>query len=213
MEETTIRERIFKSIRNALIEKTNSPFADVDFESSIYKELKESEDVTFAQEFTKLGGRFAYCENYDDMAEKLKFIIQENKGKNIYCFEESLKQILEQHEISFNDQPTELLMPGIGITNCEYLVARLGCIVVSSRQLSGRRLNVFPEVHIVVANTNQLVKDLKIALEKLKNKYASSMPSSISVISGASRTADIEKTLVMGAHGPKELYVLLVEAS
>jgi len=78
--------------------------------------------------------------------------------------------------------------------------------------LSGRRLNVFPETHIVIANTTQLVYDIKDALGNLAKKYDAGFPSAITLISGASRTADIEKTLVMGAHGPKELYVLIVEA-
>lgn len=211
MEETTTREKIYKSIRNALIEQTDNPFPDIDFESSIYGELKESDDLSFAQEFTRIGGKFAYCEDANDMAEKLKFIIHENKNKNIFCFDQTLMPLLEEHEIEFNVEPKDLLNPSIGITYCECLIARFGSIVVSSRQLSGRRLNVFPEVHVVVAKTNQLVKDLKNAFDLLKEKYNARFPSAISVISGPSRTADIEKTLVMGAHGPKELYVLLVE--
>lgn len=212
MEDSTIREKVYKSIRNALIEKTDAPFSDVDVESSVFKENAESNDLTFAQEFTKIGGKFAYCEDEDDMAEKLKYIIQENKMDTVFCFEEPLKPLLEQHEIPFEDHAGKLLESSIGITTCEFLTARTGSIVISSRQMSGRRLNIFPEVHVVIASTNQLVKDLKVAMNQLRVIYEKGLPSSITVISGPSRTADIEKTLVMGAHGPKELYVLLVEA-
>ncbi len=213
MEESTTREKVFKSIRNALIEKTDAPFTDIDFESSVFKENPESNDLTFAQEFTKIGGKFAYCEDENDMAEKLKYIIHENKMETVFCFEEPLKPLLEQHEIQFEDHAGELLESSIGITTCEFLTARTGSVVISSRQLSGRRLNIFPEVHVVIASTNQLVKDVKVAMNQLKEIYEKGLPSSITVITGPSRTADIEKTLVMGAHGPKELYVLLVEAS
>lgn len=212
MQETTTREKIFKQIRNALIEKTENPFSDIDFDSPIFKEHTDSLDLTFAQQFTKIGGKFAYCENEDDMAEKLKFIIQNNNDKDIFCFEEKLKPILEQHEIDFTDHVSEIPEKGIGITYCESLVARTGSAMISSRQLSGRRLNIFPETHIIVATTNQLVNDIKDALENIKEKYPVGFPSLVTLISGASRTADIEKTLVMGAQGPKELYVLLVEA-
>jgi L-lactate dehydrogenase complex protein LldG len=212
MEESTIREKVFKSIRNALIEKTDTPFPDTDTESSVFKENTETTELTFAQEFTKIGGKFAYCEDEDDMAEKLKFIIQDSKMDNVFCFEESLKPILEQNEISFEDHAGNLLESSIGITACEFLTARTGSIIISSRQLSGRRLNVFPEIHVVVASTNQLVADVKDGLNRLKEIYDKGFPSAITVISGPSRTADIEKTLVLGAHGPKELYVLLVEA-
>lgn len=212
MEESTTREKVFKHIRNALIEKTDPPFSDIDAETHVFKSSGETDDLTFAQDFTRIGGKFAYCEDEDDMAEKLKFIIQENKMDNVFCFEESLKPILEQHEIAFEDHAGKLLESSISITTCEFLIARTGSVLISSRQLSGRRLNIFPEVHVVVASTNQIVSDVKDALNQLKEIYDKGLPSAITVISGPSRTADIEKTLVMGAHGPKGLYVLLVEA-
>jgi len=83
--------------------------------------------------------------------------------------------------------------------------------MVSSRQASGRRLNVYPPAHIVLAYVSQLVPDIKHALANIKTKYADKLPSMISLITGPSRTADIEKTLVMGAHGPKDLYLFLVD--
>jgi L-lactate dehydrogenase complex protein LldG len=70
---------------------------------------------------------------------------------------------------------------------------------------------VLPEIHIVVAYPDQLVPDLNNALKAIQNKYEDDLPSLISAITGPSRTADIEKTLIMGAHGPKDLFVFLVE--
>jgi len=213
MDETTTREKIFKSIRNALIEKTPVPFPNVDFESSVFLPLRESLDVTFAQEFTKVAGKFIYCEDEADMAEKLKFLIEQNKLEEVFCVEDRLRLLLEEHGIVLNKAITDLQNVKVGITLCEFLISRLGSIMVSSHQLSGRRLNVFPEIHVVVAYTTQLVADLKDALAQLKIKYQNVIPSMITVITGPSRTADIEKTLVIGAHGPKEIYVLLVESN
>jgi L-lactate dehydrogenase complex protein LldG len=99
----------------------------------------------------------------------------------------------------------------LGITRCEYLIARLGTVMVSSRVSPGRKMTVFPEMHIVVAYTSQLVPDLKDALKNLRRKYEDDFPSVVTLVTGPSRTADIEKTLVLGAHGPKELYVFLIE--
>ncbi len=70
---------------------------------------------------------------------------------------------------------------------------------------------VFPETHIVIAKASHVVDELKDALNGMKTKYAGNFPSQITVITGPSRTADIEKTLVMGAHGPKALYVLMID--
>ncbi len=83
--------------------------------------------------------------------------------------------------------------------------------MISSRQDSGRKLPVFPDTHIVVAYSSQLVDDIKDALKAIKLKYADKAPSLISLISGPSRTADIEKTLILGAHGPKEIYLFLID--
>ena len=69
----------------------------------------------------------------------------------------------------------------------------------------------FPETHIVVADQSQLTDYLDRALEILQNKYKNELPSLISNITGPSRTADIEKTLVMGMHGPKSLIVIISE--
>lgn len=212
MEESTTREKIMKSIRNALLEKADNPFPNVDTESSVYKPMRESLDVTFAQNFTRAAGKFVYCENESDLAEKLKYIIAQHKTNSIYCYEQGLVPVLEEYEIPFSSQAGELNVVGIGISFCESLVARTGSVLVSSRQLSGRRINALSDTHIIVADTSQLVPDIRDAIGRLKEKYSNQLPSAITLITGPSRTADIEKTLVMGAHGPRDLYVLLVES-
>ena len=83
--------------------------------------------------------------------------------------------------------------------------------MVSNESAAGRRLSIFPHHHIVIARTSQLVLDLKDGFQLLKKKYGNQIPSMISNITGPSRTADIEKTLVLGAHGPKELFVFLID--
>jgi L-lactate dehydrogenase complex protein LldG len=95
------------------------------------------------------------------------------------------------------------------ITRCECLVARTGTVVVSSATGPGRQMHAFPPVHIILAEESQLVSYLDDALLYLQQKYRNNLPSAVSFITGPSRTADIEKTLVMGAHGPKELFIFV----
>ncbi|NTW31522.1 MAG: LUD domain-containing protein [Bacteroidetes bacterium] len=211
MEESTQREKILKKVRNALIRKTNNPFPDLDFESDIYKEINDSLEVVFAEEFIKVAGKFVYCESEKEFAESLKILMCENNWINVFCIEEKIKQILTDGQIPFLFENDDMKDVEVGITFCEYLIARLGSIMVSSKQECGRRMFVYPPVHIVVAYISQLVPNLKQALDGIKQKYGNKMPSMISVITGPSRTADIEKTLVMGAHGPKEIYVFLID--
>ena len=83
---------------------------------------------------------------------------------------------------------------------------------MSAAQPSGRTVSVYAPVHICIAYVNQLVYDIKDALKLIKDKYGNQLPSLITFATGPSRTADIEKTLVVGVHGPKEVYLMLVEA-
>lgn len=211
MEESTSREKVLKKIRNALISKTENPYPSLDTESSVYPPLQESNDIVFAQEFTRISGKFVYCENEADLIKNLVSLVGEKKWKSVFCLEPEIKAVLDKAGITNFSDDDKLTQMKAGITYCEYLIARLGSIMISSKQISGRRLNVFPETHIVIARSQQIVTELKDALRLIREKYDNKLPSLITVISGPSRTADIEKTLVMGAHGPKELYVFLLD--
>jgi len=98
-----------------------------------------------------------------------------------------------------------------GLTGCEVLVAQTGGIMVSVESAGGRALSVLPPHHIVIARTSQMVPDLTAAFEFVKQKYGKQFPSFISFITGPSRTGDIERILVLGAHGPKRLTVFLID--
>ena len=94
------------------------------------------------------------------------------------------------------------------ITGCEALVAQTGSVLVSAA-CGGRGASVIAPVHIVVATIDQLVPDLDAALAQVQERGVVSQNSFLCLITGSSRTADIEKILVMGAHGPRRLIVFL----
>ncbi len=213
MEESTSREKILKKIRDALIEKTEPPYPIIDQDSSVYVEMTEPLDVTFAEALVRIAGKFVYCESEDEFIGNLKSFILEKDWGVLFCQDPRLHHLLKMGGIPYEAHSDTILNARIGITRCEYLVARLGTVMVSSRLSPGRRITVYPEIHLVLGYTSQLVPDLKQALTNLKKKYRDDFPSMVSLISGPSRTADIEKTLVMGAHGPKELYVFLIDDS
>jgi L-lactate dehydrogenase complex protein LldG len=93
----------------------------------------------------------------------------------------------------------------LGVTGCDCLVAQTGSIIVSTLSAGGRALSVLPPTHLVIARREQIVPDLASGMALLRKRYDKHWPSALSVITGPSRTADIEKILVMGAHGPKRL--------
>jgi L-lactate dehydrogenase complex protein LldG len=101
----------------------------------------------------------------------------------------------------------ELETCDVGISECDALIAQTGSVLVTNRSAGGRALSVLPPHHIVLARHEQLLADLPAAFELLKQKYADNYPSMISFITGPSRTGDIERILVLGAHGPKKLTI------
>ncbi len=103
----------------------------------------------------------------------------------------------------------ELEKCDVGITECDALVAQTGSVLVSALSAGGRAVSVLPPHHVVVARRAQLLADLPSAFALLKQKYGEKYPSFFSFITGPSRTGDIERILVLGAHGPKKLTVLL----
>lgn len=104
----------------------------------------------------------------------------------------------------------ELEACSIGLTECDALVAQTGSVLITARSAGGRALSVLPPHHVVLARREQLVSDLPEAFALLKQKYGSAYPSFISFITGPSRTGDIERILVLGAHGPRKLTICCV---
>lgn len=96
------------------------------------------------------------------------------------------------------------------LTECEALVAQSGSVLVSAPSAGGRALSVLPPHHVVLARRNQMTPDLSAALQYVQEKFKDKFPSFLSFISGPSRTGDIERMLVLGAHGPKKLTILLL---
>ena len=205
------KENILKKIRKALSHSTLLPFPQSENNNSVFHPAKQENEVEFAEQFSKLLGKFIYCQNHSELVSQLNALIAQQQWDKIYCREEKLKETLRQNQFDdFSD--VELKDCDVSITTCEALVARTGSIVMSTAQQSGRTVSVYAPVHICIAYTNQLVYDVKDALQFVKEKYGDKLPSLITFATGPSRTADIEKTLVVGVHGPKEVYLFLVES-
>lgn len=213
MEESTSREKVLKAVRDALVNPMDPPYPNEEKTDDAYAS-PESEflEIAFAEALTKVSGNFVYNSNQDEFAKNLKSFLDSRNMDSLHCYEPDLQSILNNNGIFCINSREDFKECEMGITTCEFLIARLGSIMVSSKQPCGRKGFIFPSIHIVVAWRNQLVFDLKNALSGLKTKYSErNIPSMVSVITGPSRTADIEKTLVMGAHGPEELIVFFID--
>ncbi|WP_295674860.1 lactate utilization protein [uncultured Mucilaginibacter sp.] len=207
---TTSKEKLLKKIRKALLEKRENPYPNLE-DLPHYPPNDEMLEVVFAEQFTAVSGQFVFCEDEVQFIESLLELAEERNWHKIYCWEPALQEILSRFEYPFFETDKDFEQAEVGFTLCESLVARNGSIILSNSGMAGRRLSIYPPVHIVLAYTSQLVLDLKDGFKKIKAKYGNNLPSMITTVTGPSRTADIEKTLVLGAHGPRELFVFLLD--
>jgi L-lactate dehydrogenase complex protein LldG len=204
---TTAKEKILHKIKEALVKKVPLPFPNRDSKESIFEVSKEDLAILFAKEFVALNGNFSFCTNKAELKIQLQNLIEEKKWDKIFYKENNfVNQLVEMGIEEYKDLAT----CQVSITDCESLVARTGTMVLGSAHASGRTTSVYAPVHICIAFANQIVFDVKDALQLLQEKYGANFPSFVTFASGPSRTADIEKTLVTGVHGPKEVYCFLV---
>lgn len=208
MKTASAKENILSKIKQALAKPVPVPFSQSgEAAENIYNQPTQENEIEFAENFTALQGKFSFCANLEELKAQLQQLAEARKWQNIYCREDALKQIFTAINFSANLHTCDA-----AITLCENLIARTGSIVLSSAQQSGRTVSVYAPVHICVAYTSQLVYDVKDALQNITVKYTS-LPSLFTLATGPSRTADIEKTLVVGVHGPKEVFCFLVDQS
>lgn len=103
------------------------------------------------------------------------------------------------------------------LTGCIAGIAETGTLMLASGETMPVGLAFLPENHIVVLRKDQLVAGLEEAWDMLRaargpnSKSGAPWPRAINFITGPSRSADIEQTLQMGAHGPKRLHILLID--
>jgi len=174
----------------------------------------DSQLALFAKNSTELKTDFQLLDSADEVRQALARLRDSDNWKQAACHSGGLTDAI----CPALDLP--LLRTGkpydvhaleacdVGISECDALVAQTGSVLVTNRSAGGRALSVLPPHHVVLARREQLLADLPAAFELLKQKYADNYPSMISFITGPSRTGDIERILVLGAHGPKKLTIL-----
>lgn len=222
------REQILQNLRQGSTPDSSRPELPQPQDVSIYRNFAPAQSnalQTFAQKLAALKGEFYQAPDAAAAAKTLRELLSETgspQNKNYFAarhhaplldricaadrwFAENV-QLVDQQKISSPD----FAEFGIGITAVDFLVARTGSIVLSTATAGGRRLSVLPPLHIAIATPAQVVVSLDEALKAYHARGESKRSSYATIITGPSRTSDIEKILVLGAHGPKRLAVMVV---
>jgi len=221
------REQILQSLRKDATGISPKSALPSPQDSSIYRNFETAHQnplQVFSQKIAALKGEFYHASDEATAAKILRDLLNSATETNIkklaarhqhalldrifavdQWFADNVQAI--DHQKIFSPDFAEFM---IGITAVDFLVARTGSIVLSTATAGGRRLSVLPPFHIAIATTEQLVVSLDDALKAYHERGESKRSSYATIITGPSRTSDIEKILVLGAHGPKRLAVIVV---
>lgn len=209
MDERTNKEKVLKKIRDSLISKTDNPYPKLSFDAPVFHQTDEDPVLIFADKAEAAGTKFFLIDSELDFMEAMVNLGMQYKWKNILCVEDGLSNLLTECELPHSIDTADLQSMDVGISSCECIIARTGSIIVSSREQS-RSVPAYAPVHIVLGKASQIALDLKDGFSWLRHKYPK-LPSSLNIITGPGRTADINGELVIGAHGPLQLYVFVID--
>jgi L-lactate utilization protein LutC len=107
-----------------------------------------------------------------------------------------------------------LMSADIGLTTADYAIADTGTLVLVSGSEQHRLVSLVPPVHVCLIDSGRIVARLPDLLARAAERFRSAIPpQAMTFITGPSRTADIELSLTLGVHGPRELHVLLYQPS
>ena len=210
---TSARDAVLARIRSALAAGPAPLPPEPDWTAPVHPPLSDADVVVaFAESFRRVGGEFYYCETLAELAAQVAGFRQRQQVGPPFVWEPEMQALLYTAGVAFRADETDFIAQAdLSLTSCEALVARTGSVLVSAGTASGRRLSIYPDQHLVLARPSQVVAEIGDALQLVQARYGSHLPSMVSLTSGPSRTADIEKTLVLGAHGPRRLALFLLE--
>jgi len=216
------RELILGKIKASLQNTSHLP-DDPDVEQDIADSLTAltPPDINgLAEQFRKeldiVSGEFLSAATEKEATQFVRTIFDEAKHTSFASTSSALpSRIAAQLEKDFthlNSQPTKdrkttLATAAIGIVDVAYAIADTGTLVVSFQNLESTLPHFLPDVIIALVYKEQLIANQFELFEKIDPQAAKNMV----LVTGPSRTADIEKILILGAHGPRRLVVIMID--
>lgn len=175
--------------------------------SKYMPEEKMPIDEMFTVNFMKNGGKFIYCESFEEVSDNFKNILLENdwKNKSILCYDEELKNQFKSFKLNYSQDNSAFFL-----TTCESLIADKGSILISSNQIKEHKVDALPESFVLFATTSQLKETISEGLRTIKNKNRNHIPSNITTLKHF-KNASEEKDFMTYGSSTKNLYLLLLE--
>lgn len=227
----TARDEMLARIKRALKrdDQSSSLRSEGNSAQQIIKNDEQQSDLIkrFELELTRIGGRFHIARTADAVCDYIENLISIKQTKTIICWnapvisETGLSEQLEKSDVEFiaNDDKlseaefiNKAIGAGIGITAVDYALADTGTLVLITGAGRARSVSLLPPVHVAILKPQQIIAGLDELIPRLNTSAGRDLPSAVTFITGPSRTADIELTLVVGVHGPQELHIVLLDS-
>ncbi len=171
---------------------------------------------TFVERLESVGGHCLVVRDEADAAAALADIVSALQGSTsasrVALSDASLIARLTQGlevEMAVSPAAADLFNYDIGISTAQAGITETGTLILEAEKERNRLVSLLPPVHIAVVNSRDLHLTIGDALAALRHE--NSLSRAITFITGPSRTADIELTLTVGVHGPKELHVIIID--
>ena len=213
LSERTNKEQILARVRSAVMAKDENLFSDVNMQTDTWTPFKEEDgaDFTFVERFKDNGGIFVYFESNENFIDAMKQFIVENQWEPLCSTSMKMENVFKDSGIELCRDYTLKRKKTVSITDCECLVAHTGSIVITDRCAGSQAAYANADMLLVYASPSQIVASMKDALHLVKEKYGSNKPAETVIISGASKSTEIDNQLVIGAQGIKQIALFLVE--
>lgn len=171
-------------------------------------EVKLPVDERFTINFKANGGKFLYCENFDEVKESFNAILDENNWQDdkVFLFDQRLSDLFKGFDLNTTKKLSESTY---FLSTCEYLISDDGSLLISSNQIAEKKLIELPDHFIIYATTSQFVETIGEGLKGIKAKSKATIPTNITTIKHF-KTADDKDFLTYGSSS-KNLYLLLLE--
>jgi len=179
----------------------------------------------FAAEVNAVGGQAYVVPDLPGAAHQLQSLLAEAGARSAALWQHDLltrlglRELLAsagvtQHDydslqtLAPKEQRTLLLACDVGVTSCDLAIAETGTLMMCSGAGHERVASLLPPMHIAIVERQQIVPDLIDAMATLKS---ASLPSNVTLITGPSKTGDIELQLTTGVHGPGKWRVIVIQ--
>jgi len=215
MQEANARESILASIRHNLAASRafddDHAGATINDESTHFPSLSRGELIdNFKRNLDLVSGHCHIVSDKSEAAEAVFKIIDSLSATNIVISDSAIVAAITNGlsiDVVVNADPEYLFASDVGITGAQYAIAETGTLVLESDAERHRLTSLVPPVHICILEADNIRQTLGEILEIVQ----SDLSRTVTFITGASRTSDIELTLAIGVHGPRELHVVVID--